>query len=331
MELKIFLIVISICIFVSTKVQASSNESILCESCIDLHSAEQVAKSYPPKLQCSPTFNEDLYCASTTAIINLINPIDGKAYSFSVYHKDVAPWDIVAKSEILNNDAKYVYKQVALFHKNLIDSIDRVITKNTLIEKSYQITETSSNYCPSDTALNTLSDPNKLERLKSVITAEIGLNLISTENESNLSPRAYSSGYGLAYRGLNYNVNYQPQGRKPVYVKTYTESENNGSLKDALAFFVNILGYDNNRMPIIDLELSNASRVAGFTLSGLKGENGPLTIDNQCIQDKLDQLVNLGVLTMESTPINGGGSFQPNCTIIDFYQSGRHLYTFRKC
>lgn len=344
MKLKIFLIVISICILLSIKAQASSREAILCESCIDLDSAVQIAKSYSPNLQCSSKFDEDISCWSDTATINLINPVDGKTYSFSVYHKDSAPWEVVAKSSALNSDAKFVYMQAALFHKNLIASIDEVLTQNAFVEKSYQMTDASSNTCPSDTALSTLSDPNKLERLKSVITAEIGMNLISKQNESNLLPRAYASGYGLTYKGLNYNVSHQPQGQKPVYVKTYSESENSGSLKDALLFFVNILGYDSNRMPIVDLELSDASRVAGFTLSGLKGGNGPLTIDNQCIKDKLEQLVNLGLLTMEVTPINGsggggggesgggsGGSFQPSCTIIKFYQGGRLLYTFREC
>ncbi|MEI8648094.1 hypothetical protein P4S73_09605 [Paraglaciecola sp. Hal342] len=145
--------------------------------------------------------------------------------------------------------------------------------------------------------------------------------------------------------GIGLSIIDKASSRNPSFVVTFDGSGAATSLQDYLLFTVDVLGYDANNIPITDFNLSDSSRVAGFTLSRLRGENGPVPIDNECVETKLEEAVNMGLLTVKTSSVGGSGgagggegsgasfpvSGDMGCQIVDFFQSGVNIYTFKIC
>ena len=331
---------------------SAAETAIFCDSCVNSSVASSVAKSYSPSLQCSssdggtPVFDEGLSCSSAIKKVTLINPSNGATYAFNVHHQSIPPWDVVAEVTSISTDANYAFSELAKFHRAWLSSIESAMIANNVnnnytSKNTQPLSVSSTSTCPVGTALDTISDPSKLADLEMAMRLEIGMNYMSQNNNLNLNPRLNSEGYGVSYKGMQYSAKFGPLDKKPVYVRTFDVSENPSSMEDSLAFYVNIIGYNSDNMPLVNFELSDASLVAGYSLKALKGTNGPLLLDNPCIQGKLDSLVNNGALTKTTTPIGGstpepspgggGIGYQPSCQIVEFHQSGMHLYTFRLC
>ncbi|MFY8274662.1 hypothetical protein AAEU32_11120 [Pseudoalteromonas sp. SSDWG2] len=315
-------------LLLSTAVFAEQN-AYLCDSCVSIDAAKQVAKTFSPSLKCSPTFNEDIYCYSDTKNITLIDTTSGQSYSFNVHHSDVAPWPILAQEIPVNSDTAYAYREIAKTHFDLLQAIKNAQTQSTKHYDEYADTSYSNSAtCPQITALTTLTDPAKLNALKSNITASIELSM-SQINQQNVLPDSTSEGYSLQLGPISYSANKLPTTREQAYVVTYDDSERPMPIKDVLAFEVDILGYDSNNKPVLVLSVSDASRVAGYTLPGLRGDYGAIEVDNTCVENNLDRLTEAGIISKESEII--GGSFEPSCKLVQFYQSGKLLYRFRVC
>lgn len=145
--------------------------------------------------------------------------------------------------------------------------------------------------------------------------------------------------------GIGLSIIDKASSRNPSFVVTFDGSGAATSLQDYLLFTVDVLGYDANNIPITDFNLSDSSRVAGFTLSRLRGENGPVPLDNECVETRLVEAVNMGLLTVKTSSVGGNGgagggedngvsfpvSGDIGCQIVDFFQSGEHIYIFKIC
>lgn len=209
----------------------------------------------------------------------------------------------------------------------------------------------SSGNCPTNTALNTLLDPNKLSELRTVALTEIGTGLLAKNNRLNLNPTKTNRTYGLGFRGTQYTMTSEGATRTESYTETFSQSERTTSQSDVLVFDTNIVGYKSDGMPAASLTINvEASRVAGFSLAELKGGDGPLLIDNECLKERFEAAAAMGIISMKTTNIGGGGTGMPpgagdddglpshpggiagsSCQLIEFFQNGRLMYTFRVC
>lgn len=139
--------------------------------------------------------------------------------------------------------------------------------------------------------------------------------------------------------------------RASSYAVTFSQSERTTSLSDVLVFDTNIPAYKSDGMPAGSLTINEgASRVAGFSLAELRGANGPLLIENECLEERFEAAAAMGIISMNTTDIGGGGTgtgtppgddnglpSHPggiagfSCQLIEFFQNGRLMYTFRVC
>lgn len=337
-------------LFLSNATHAET--AIFCDECTSDYTARQVANNYKPDLECSagntgvPIIGENIQCTSKSKKLIFINPANGNLYSYILSHSSSAPWPLQISTITLPEDAKFAFKEIYSLHA-LFTSSSRQMTSSHVKSLNFigQHSATTAINCPANTALDVVTDLDKLDRLKSVATGEVGTKYLSHTNQMNLRPKINSKGISLVYKNIGFNGQFTKAMHIPTYVKTFTASENPTSIKDSLLFQISILGYNADNMPIIDFELHDASRVAGYTLGALKGQNGTLLITNPCIKQRFEKLVESGALTKSETPIGGngggssfptsppesGGGLQPSCKIIQFFQSDRLLYTFREC
>jgi hypothetical protein len=335
-------------LFVCNFVNAET--AIICGNCSTESAALSFAKSKTNPLECSPVFGADITCKSRSKIVTFVDANSGQAYKYNVFHESTPPWNVQAEKVALTADRKESFRRLMAFINDTNNSIseassdiDQLIGILALKSPRGDVSLNSTETCPANTALNTLTNPNTLDFIQERASIEIGTRMISKNNDINLNPVKINNSWSLSFKGLSSTIFADSASRNPSFIVTFNESERVGSRKDFFAYSVNILGFDEQNIPIINFTLSDASRVAGYTLGALKGNNGPLEITNECVQEKFEEAVNAGVLTSRSTPVggsgggisesppDGGGSYQPSCQIVDFYQSGRRLYTFRLC
>lgn len=103
---------------------ATAKTEILCDSCIDSDAAYHQALRYAPDLQCV-SIEGELVCSSEPETVVLVSSTDGHAYAFTVTHERVEPWSVIASPEELSSDAEYVYRELAKFHRNLIEAVEK--------------------------------------------------------------------------------------------------------------------------------------------------------------------------------------------------------------
>lgn len=320
--------------------------AIICEDCNTVSAIESFAKSKANHLECSPVFGMDMTCQSRNKVVTFIDANSNQVYKYNVFHESNAPWKVQVEKMILSPDREESFKILMQFVKDANSSIfESSKNINQLISgSSARKPLTSNSTCPEETALSALTNPNTLDSIKTIASIEIGLNLASKNNDLNLNPVKINKSYSFIFKGLSSSILVDSPTRNRSFVVTFEESERPSSRKDFLAYNVNILGYDEQNIPILDFVLSNSSQVAGYTLGGLKGVNGPLEINNECIQKKFEEAINTGVLTKSNTSSSGSSGGIPEsstaggipisgagCQIVDFYQSGMRLYTFRDC
>ena len=331
----------------------------ICSDCSTEAKAQQFAKSMANPLQCSPVFGQDMSCTSQTKTVLFVDKASGQVYQYQVYHQPAAPWSTQVKRINLHPDQEEGFRILTQFYRDVNSSIvasSKTVAallgthrqNNQTVQNQATVSPQTTDTCPADTALAALLDPNQLEDIQTNATVQIGTNLLNKNNQINLNPVKINDSYSLTFKGFSSNISATGGNRTPSFAVTFTSTERITSISDYLVYGVSIVGYDLQNMPIINYTLSDASRIAGYSLGALKGQNGPLLIDNSCIQDRLDQAVAQGVVTSVSTPIagssgGGGGSSGGTgiggiptgggggCQIVDFFQGGQRLYTFRIC
>lgn len=329
-----------------------AKDALICLDCAAVADANAIAKTLANELQCSAQFDPNYNCSSQNKIVTLVDRDTGNTFKFNVYHDQNFPWTVNASELSISSNDRNAFRELAKFWKALGESIananasGNVSTNNNTTSSQSTDTNSSNDSCPTDTALQALVDPNQLEHIQSVAMAKIGTGLVERYNESNLQPQQNQETASLNAYGFTYSVSSQANTRLPFYVEGFPNSERPSSVSDYLLFQVTTLAYNANGLPIIAFELSDASRIAGYSLAGLRGKNGPLEIDNQCVKDRLQEAVDNGILTQTSTEIsstplssNEGGALNPDgsvgfsqvCDLIEFYQGGLKRYTFRTC
>ena len=340
-----------------------ADSALLCIDCSGPNKARAFATSKANRLICDQDFGPQKTCSSRNKIVTLVDRDSGKAYRYNVYHEPDAPWNVHADRIALNDNMEEGFAVLTKFYRDLGSAITSSSSNISHLNGSINnVNNTSSTYvqakttnCPTQTALSTITDASAMQNVEDVARLEIAANLSSKNNDTNLHPLKKNNTYSLNFMGIGLSIIDKASSRNPSFVVTFDGSGAATSLQDYLLFTVDVLGYDANNIPITDFNLSDSSRVAGFTLSRLRGENGPVPIDNECVETKLEEAVNMGLLTVKTSSVGGSGgagggegsggkgsggkgsgaSFPVSggmgCQIVDFFQSGEHIYTFKIC
>lgn len=330
-----------------------ADSALLCSDCPDPNKAKAFATSMANRLICDQDVGPDISCSSRNKIVTFVDRDSGKAYRYNVYHEPDAPWSVNADRIALSNKMEEGFAVLTKFYRDLgsaITSSSSNISQlshsiNNVNNTSYTYAQAKTTNCPAQTALSTIIDASAMQNVEDLARLEIATNLLSKNNDTNLTPIKRNNTYSLTFMGIGLSIIDKVSSRNPSFVVTFDESERNTSLQDYLLFTVDVLGYDANNIPITDFNLSDSSRVAGFTLSRLRGENGPVPIDNECVETRLEEAVNMGLLTVKTSSVRESGgasggedsgvSFPVSggmgCQIVDFFQGGEHIYTFKIC
>ncbi|QHJ13857.1 hypothetical protein FX988_04138 [Paraglaciecola mesophila] len=335
-----------------------ADSALLCTDCSDPNKAKAFATSMASRLICDQDVDPDISCSSRNKIVTLVDRDSGKAYQYNVYHEPDAPWNVNAERIVLSDTIEEGFEVLTKFYRDLNAAITSSSSNISRLSGSINnVNNTSSTFaqakmtnCPAQTALSTITDASAMQNVEDVARLEIATNLSSKNKNTHLNPIKKNNTYSLNFMGIGLTIIDKANSRPPSFVVTFDESERSTSLQDYLLFTVDVLGYDANNIPITDFNLSDNSRVAGFTLSRLRGENGPVPIDNECVETRLEEAVNMGLLTVKTSSVGGSGgagggadsggegsgaSFPVSggmgCQIADFFQSGEHIYTFKIC
>lgn len=354
MKTRLFKLILLSFLAIGAAVSVSAETAIVCEDCDNVDSAVAFAKSKANQLECSPMFGFDVSCQSRNKVITFVDANSGQAYKYNVYHDRFPPWDVQADRISLSSDREESFRKLMGFINDTNEAIREASSEfeysagyanQNYVSASTFSAYSSTDSCPSDTALSALVDPNALDFIKEKASIEIGTRIISRNNDINLNPIKLNNSWSINFRGLSSTIVADSPIRKASFIVTFDESERPSSRKDFFAYSVDILGFDEQNLPIINFTLTDASRVAGYSLGALRGNDGPLKITNECIQEKFEQAVENGILGAKVTTVGGsgggglpetpssggGGSYQPSCQIIEFSQGGRLLYVFRIC
>ena len=191
---------------------------------------------------------------------------------------------------------------------------------------------------PSGYSLNALTHPETLPNLLALLNDEKSKKLL-TQLTSKSTIQLQPPGNFPLKRATLLVSNNSANGR-PYLLVSFPASERPSDIADYLFYHINVPANDELSNQL-EISLNDVSRVAGYSLAGLKGKHGPLTIDNKCIVKRLNSAVNDGLLKMTSTAIgggssdggnsNGGGNSGGGCSIVEFSQGGQLLYIFRIC
>ena len=294
----------------------------MCDSCYTVEDAKKAASKYTYPLNCETDLgpngqgflDEYVQCSSKERRVVILNSVTKKIYGFRVSHQNIDPWAVRVISRQLDSEEVLVYKNMIALRRAFFEAVHEAsFNQNAHIKSFRQRTLSSENYgqtCPTDTAFDTLHDPDKMHRLKVVATGEIGLNLMNKINAINMNPSAANETISISTGLANYSVTTAKNGRKATFLVSFENSEIVGPrvTDDFLLFDVTILAYTPNNMPVLRFTLNKESRVANTSLSELAGMSGSLSLTNKCLKDKLDKLVEDGDLTKTESSRGGGPS-----------------------
>ncbi len=329
-----------------------ANNAITCKDCPSSEAAKEFAKTMANELVCSSAFGQGLSCSSQSKFVTILDLPSGNSYKFNVYHDPNPPFLVNAEEWQQYTDSQVAFSELAKFARALENAIITGPQRdNHTLSNSYQPAQASNatEECPSDTALATLVDPNAIETLRDKNMLNIATGVMQeydVDNTNGLRPTSTIKSIALVFKGQQFSAT-PAQGRIfAAYIEGFENTERPTNIPDYIAFDIAIVGWDIGDRPVGRLDISDSSRVGGFSLSALKGENGPLLIDNECISSQLDNAAAKGIFEKKVTPIStvgnpasignesggsSGGVIQQQCEIIDFYQGVVRKYTYRKC
>ena len=319
-----------------------AQKAYFCRGCNDEASAKTQALQYVPELRCDfdPILLPELgdsaaACRSEVIRVVLINPLSpSKVYAFYVGHNAASPYRPFAELDALTYAERIKYSDVSMAYTRVSQGILQAQQISVTSENSDGLFSASVSSCPQNTALDVLTDPQKMEDLKIRTRLAVGLGLGDGQG-IDLS-KVNWNGVGFSYKGVS--VNWSATTKQLIFSRSFELSEVSGPISDVLVFKLEYLGVDSkNNLPLLNFELNSSSIVAGMTLSGLQGQFGALAITNSCILEKLERLEEQGEFRdgrgspVELTPPSGGAADDsPDLCIYDFYNSrGEREYTFR--
>ncbi|RUO74160.1 hypothetical protein CWI80_02055 [Pseudidiomarina sediminum] len=333
---------------------AFSETAIVCQDCSTESAAESFAKSQANSLQCSEKPGADRVCQSESKVVTFVDYGSGQAYQYKVFHERSYPWEVHVERIPLSATREESFSLLMEFVKDSNSAIEEASTDfNQLLNKAHMSTVSantssgSGGICPENTALKVLTDPNTLDAIKTEASIAIGKQLLSTNNQLNFNPVKINNSYTLSFGGLSSSTAVDGDITTPVYIVTFDESERSSWRKDFLAYYVDILAFDAELLPVMRFTLLEESRVAGYQLKNLRGGDGvgSLSIDNACVKQAFEDAVNNQVLTPSTSDAAGsvgdgvpalsgsGWSFPTTsgCGTYTFEQGGLSSYTFRVC
>lgn len=333
---------------------AFSETAIICQDCSTESAAESFAKSQANSLQCSEKPGADRVCQSESKIVTFVDHGSGQAYQYKVFHERSYPWEVRVERIPLSSTREESFSLLMDFVKDSNSAIEEASTDfNQLLNKAHMgtvsanKTSVSGDACPEETALKVLTDPNTLDAIKTEASIAIGKQLLSKNNRLNFNPVKINDSYTLSFGGLSSFTAADGAITTPVYIVTFDESERPGRRKDFLAYYVDILAFDAELLPVMRFTLLEESRVAGYQLKNLRGGDGvgSLSIDNACVKQTFEDAVNNQVLTLSTSdapgsvddgvPASSGLDWSfpttSGCGTYTFEQGGLSSYTFRVC
>ncbi|MBZ9613089.1 hypothetical protein [Rheinheimera maricola] len=321
-----------------------AQNAYFCHECNNVTTAQTQALQYAPELRCDsepillPELGEEITaCSSDIKRVILVNPTDKtKVYAFNVGHNPTSPYRTFVEPDTLGSAEKSQFSEISQLYQHVSQAISQSQQISVTSTQSQGISMAFASSCPQDTALDVLTDPQKMENLKIRARIAIGTRLGDGQN-IDLS-RVRWDGLGMHYGGVS--VHWSITTNQLVYAKSFEVSEVSSSVTDVLVFKLEYLGVDSsNNLPLLNFELNHSSIAAGMTLSGLQGQFGALTITDECILERLEQLNTQGEFRdgmgnpVDFNNSNSGGTAaddSPDLCIYDFYNSrGERQYTFR--
>ncbi|AXV66069.1 hypothetical protein D0907_12700 [Pseudoalteromonas lipolytica] len=347
--MKVILISL-LCLYSFSGVADIQSEAFFCKQCTSKDIARTIAKNeYVNPKKCypedpnRPMNDANMICSSVQKNVVLVNPDTKAVYSFLLGHSNVAPiFPTLALDMTLSQNQIEGYQAVVDYNAALNYAVSNIqnykaINSQYLMTFNAKATRTSSSAsCPDNSALSIIVEPNKINQLKELMNLSLMFNLESSPSADvldriNNSGRVSSTSVGVNLMGVNFTVQYTDETKKPTLIWEFEQSEKESSFKDGLVFDYEIYLHDSNGAPrarytIID----EASRVAGMTLSALKGHDaGPSVIDNECTLDKLAELNETGMFTNSNGDVLGfNGSDGATNTVINGAGSGRTCTIF---
>lgn len=358
----IFFLTLLICITISKQAFAGSSPDalghefgIICTNCNNAQQANVEARTKEPALKCAspnpeiPVDVDNALCTSNPRLVVVINPITRQTFGFQLSHQQTSPWALTTVPVLLTEDQKTGYLQTADFARDFLQAVSRanqgVQQLTTPISQTVTTVDTATTAsCPNNTALSILVDANKMLEFKNLATWNLSVNLGgNVQSYFNQSAKIDSVGFHATYKGQGFNIGWSREAMQPVYIKTFSQSERVTSFADVLVFDMELKGFNNNHMPIIDFKLNDASRVGGYPVSSLRGIDGPIKITDPCVLEKLKLLKQQGEFQNPQGGASPFGSGLPpsppssgvdTCTVLFFQWSSidssrKLVYLFR--
>lgn len=298
---------------------ALSQTARVCEKCSTEVDAVSYAKSLASRLTCSQTLNGETECYSTQKTVTFVDASSGQSYKYEVFRDSTSPWEIQVKRVPLSRDKEASFKKLMQLIVDANVAISNASTRfNTLVNSAsdefQQVSAISESQpiseCPSSSALSTLVNPNTLDTIQSRAAIEIGTKLENIDDYRQLNFAKVGHQWSIDFNGLNSTILTEDHHRNKPFIVTFGHSERQSDRKDFFAYSVDIIGFDSQHIPIVDLTLSDASRVAGYSVGALKGTNGPLEITNECVLTQFANAVEQGVLVSLASPPLPAQSFK---------------------
>ncbi|GEA11989.1 hypothetical protein KUL49_23640 [Alteromonas sp. KUL49] len=325
---------------------ALSQTARVCEKCSAEEAAISYAKSLAPRLTCSLALNGETECYSPQKTVTFVDANSGQSYKYEVFRDSAPPYAVHVKRVPLSRESEASFKTLMQFIVDANAAISNASTRfdalvNSASDEFQQVSAIGESQpateCPSSSALSTLVNPNTLDTIQSRAAIEIGAKLENIDDYSQLNFAKVGHQWSIDFNGLNSTIVTEGHHRNKLFIVTFGQSERQSDRKDFFAYSVDIIGFDSQHIPIVDLTLSDASRVAGYSLGALKGANGPLEIIDECILTQFANAVEQGVLVSLASSNASSPEFQARCTTSELAYWGNEIrqnnqaFLFRVC
>ncbi len=134
-----------------------------------------------------------------------------------VTQDEFAPFTTRAQSLTVETIVTETLSDISTFSQEL----NKEVRKGMVYAPDPSIASTLANNCPENTALDTLLDPIRLNKLQQKISMAIGLRLMSSTNKMNSMPTYLNKAYGIDILGFSFTVSETRNNKAPAFVVSF--------------------------------------------------------------------------------------------------------------
>ncbi|WP_018982148.1 hypothetical protein [Salinimonas chungwhensis] len=321
--------------------------AIFCRDCDTLPKASEFAQYLADLPICEISVPESANCVSSqwqsTTIVDIES---GNAFNFSFHEPHTENASPKIKYFRLSAQDIDGYRQLTGFVRAAEDSVRKASGKLIKISSGMQpktaqtTTSVAVERCPTDTALSALLNASQMEQIHHAAFIRISTELSQRSGTERLEGTIGPEKAAVTINDNRYLGSFAHTTPPHVYYIYFENTERSSPIQDYLAYHVEIIAPGMNKLPTMTFNLIDDSRVAGYTLGGLKGENGPLLIENDCIVEKFKGAVSRGQLLETKTALahndlclskNNQSDTQANLVKLATRRSKNLKYTYRTC